>query len=53
MRLFLLTFFLLVVNMGLCTPECSAATPAPAAFLLLDPAAMAAYKAAYKAGGKA
>jgi hypothetical protein len=53
MHLFLLTFFLLVVNMGLCTPECGAATPAPAAFLLLDPAAMAAYKAAYKAGGKA
>ena len=53
MRLFLLTFFLLVVNMGLYTPECGAAAPAPAAFLLLDPATMQAYKAAYKAGGKA
>ncbi|MDB5270707.1 MAG: alginate lyase family protein [Hymenobacter sp.] len=49
MRVFLL--FLMWWVLG--APGLAAATAAPAAFLLLDPAAMAAYKTAYKAGRKA
>ena len=45
--LFFLTWW--VLN----APALAAATAAPAAFILLDPAAMAAYKTAYKAGSKA
>ena len=41
---------LFLVWWAMSAPVLAAATAAPAAFLLLDPAAMAAYKTAYKAG---
>ncbi|MBJ6108795.1 alginate lyase family protein [Hymenobacter sp. BT523] len=46
MRLILLS----LVWWAMSAPVLAAATAAPAAFILLDPAAMAAYKMAYKAG---
>jgi hypothetical protein len=42
--------FLLVVGWVMSAPALAAATAAPVAFILLDPAAMAAYKTAAKAG---